>query len=153
MFISKETLRAALREVVREVVQDELKAALVRSITVQKGPDKQGDPQQRVETVEVSVLDFLAKYLPDIEGRLLGMQADVDCARNRVAELSGQVQAVGRTLVALEQPMRRVAAFSDACRPALEAVAEPQRAQLPYSAHSPHSPDSKELAHDESHPA
>ncbi|MEG6552679.1 hypothetical protein V6C53_20790, partial [Desulfocurvibacter africanus] len=95
MLITKDTLKATLREVVQEVVQDELKAALVRTITVQKGPDKQGDPQQRVETMEVSVLDFLAKYLPDIEGRLLGMQADVDCARNRVADLRTQVQGVG----------------------------------------------------------
>ncbi len=127
MIVSKQMLKKALREVVRE----ELKAALVRTITVQRGPDRNGDPEQRVESVEVNVLDFLAKYLPDLEGRLLGVQSDVDQARNRVGELVEEQRLIHRTLLGLEQPLKRVAALSDAVRPALEAM-ESNIKELPH---------------------
>jgi len=116
MFIKREDLQELVKEAVRDVVREEVQAALNRTITVQKGPDKNGDPEAKVETQELNILDFLATYLPDIEGRLLGMQEDVESARNRVNEQTEKIDAVGNTLLALHDSSRKIAALAEAVR-------------------------------------
>jgi len=100
----------------RQIVREELATALNRTITVEKGPDNPGDPEKRIETQDVSVLDFLAQYLPQIEGRLLGAQADVNKVTVAADVQARQLQAIAETLLTLERSAKSVAALSDTLR-------------------------------------
>ena len=56
------------RKAIRAIVQEELRAALVRTVTVERGPRAQGDPEKVVREEQWNVLDFMAAYAPRIEG-------------------------------------------------------------------------------------
>ncbi len=109
-------LKSTLKEVLREVIREELHSALYRTITVEKGPEKQGDPETRIESQDVNVLDFLAQYLPQIEGRLLGTQADMNKVTNAAKAHGEKVELLGRALMGLESSARAVAELSDTIR-------------------------------------
>ena len=101
---------------VRQIMQEELKTALFREITVEKGPRNQGDPEKRVEMENVSVLDFLAVYLPRIEAAMRGMQADLDRAKNNISVNNAGLEMIGKTLLGMEKNARLLAEASDAIR-------------------------------------
>lgn len=98
---------------IREIIREELKAALCRTITIERGPRQQGDPEKVTKEEQWNVLDFLAAYLPKIEAALRGMQEDVDHAKNSVAEQSVRIGAIGQVLLTMETSAKRLAAFSD----------------------------------------
>ncbi len=106
------------KEEIRSIIQEELKGALFRMITIERGPDKQGDPEKRVAEEEWNVLDFLAFYLPKIEAALRGTQEDVDKTKNQVFKQSDQIQVVGNTLMALENSAKNIAKLSDVVKKA-----------------------------------
>jgi len=97
----------------REMIQQELKAALYRTITIEKGPEKQGDPERVIKEEEWNVLDFFCVYLPKIEAALRGMQEDIDHTKNNLAANNEALKMVGETLIAMEQSAKKLAQFSD----------------------------------------
>ncbi len=101
---------------IRKIFHEELKAALFRTITIEHGPEKQGDPEKVIKEEEVHVLDFLAVYLPKIEGALRGVQEDVDKAKNRVSEYNQKLDIVGQTLIGMETAARTMAALAERAR-------------------------------------
>lgn len=98
---------------IKNIIREELKEALFRKITIERGPDKQGDPEKRVAEEEWNVLDFLAVYLPKVEGALRGAQADVDRTKNQVLKQNKQIEAVGNTLLSMEGSAMELAKLSD----------------------------------------
>jgi hypothetical protein len=111
------------RKAIRQIIQEELKEALFRTITIERGPRQQGDPEKVVKEETWHVLDFLAAYMPKIEAALRGMQEDVDRAANSAARQEDRVAAIGQVLLGIETAAKRLAAFSDYVR-ALEAGGE-----------------------------
>jgi len=98
----------------RQMIQEELKAALYRTITIQKGPEKQGDPEKVIKEEEWNVLDFFCVYLPKIEAALRGMQEDIDHTKNNLAANNGAMKVIGETLIAMEKSAKKLAQLSDA---------------------------------------
>lgn len=101
------------RNAIRDLIRDELKSALVRTITIERGPRQQGDPEKVIKEEQWNVLDFLAAYAPKIEAALRGMQEDVDKTKNAVAVSAMKVEAIGKILLGLEQSALRLAAAGD----------------------------------------
>ena len=101
------------RDAIREIIREELKEALWRKITIERGPRQQGDPERVIKEEEWNVLDFMAAYAPRIEGALRGMQEDVDHAKNNVAGVIDRINAIGSTLLGMEQAACRLAEASD----------------------------------------
>lgn len=101
---------------IRAIIQQELKLALCRTITIERGPRQQGDPEKVVKEEQWNVLDFMAAYLPKIEAALRGMQEDVDHAKNSVDEQAARIGAIGQVLLTMETSAKRLAAFSDYVR-------------------------------------
>ena len=84
-----------------------------RTVTIERGAKKQGDPKKVVREEKWHVLDFYAAYAPKIEAALRGMQEDVDRTVNQV-DLQGQrIEAVGNVLIGMEQSAKTVAALAD----------------------------------------
>jgi hypothetical protein len=100
----------------RRIIREELALALNRTITVEKGPEKPGDPEKRIETQEINVLDFMAQYLPQIEGRLLGAQADINKVTAAAETQGAQLRAIGGALLSMERAARSVGELSDTIR-------------------------------------
>ena len=100
-------------ENIRQIVREELKGALVRTVTIERGPEKQGDPEKVIREEEWNVLDFSAAYAPKIEAALRGMQADVDQTNNMVLKQAEQIEAIGGVLCSMEQSALKLAKASD----------------------------------------
>lgn len=96
----EQRIREIIREELWEVVQKELSVALTRDITVHKAPPN-SEPYN--ETERWNVLDFMAGYLPHIQGALLGVQEDVNKANNKTDENATKLQALSQTLIGMEQ--------------------------------------------------
>lgn len=105
--------RDELKDLLREVVREELKGALVRTITVEKGPDGPGDPEKRIESKEMNILDFMAQYLPQVEGRLLGVQADMNKTKNTLERQIQGFNFIGKALLTIEQVAKDFATSSE----------------------------------------
>ena len=97
-------------EAIRGIIREELKDALVRTVTVERGAEKQGDPEKVIKEEQWNVLDFMAAYLPKVEGSIRGMQEDVDKTKNQVHQMTG-------IMIGLEQP---ITAIGEAAQVALE---------------------------------
>ena len=104
------------KEEIRNIIQGELKEALCRTITIERGPRQQGDPEKVVKEEQWNVLDFLATYLPRIEAALRGMQEDVDHAKNGVAVQGEKIAAIGQILLSMETAAKRQASILDQVR-------------------------------------
>jgi len=87
---------------IRLIIQEELKDCFGRTVQMEKGPRKQGDPEVRVETEDIDIVSALLIYLPRIEAALRGTQEDVDQTKNRV-------NAMGEALIAFEAPLAKLA--------------------------------------------
>lgn len=98
---------------IRSIIQEELKAALFRTITIERGPRQQGDPEKVIKEEQWNLLDFLAAYLPKIEAALRGMQEDTDKTKNRVVQSAERVEAIGSILIGMESAAKALAALSD----------------------------------------
>ena len=96
----EQRIREIIREELRGVVQEELNIALTRNITVRKAPP---DSEPYNETERWNVMDFMAGYLPHIQGALLGMQEDVNKTSNKADNNAAKLQALGQTLAGMEQ--------------------------------------------------
>lgn len=96
-------------DTVRRIFREELEGFLLREITVERGPRTQGDPERTVTTEQWNILDWLAHYLPLIEGALRGMQEDVDLAKCDVARNSDAMHLMAQALSGLEEPCRVIA--------------------------------------------
>jgi hypothetical protein len=104
------------RNAIRTMIQEELKLALCRKITIERGPRAQGDPEKVVREEEWNVLDFMAIYMPKIEGALRGMQEDVDHAKNTVATTEAKIDTIGAVLINMEKAAKMLASASDRFR-------------------------------------
>ena len=101
------------KEEIRQIVREELKEALVRTITVERGARGPGEPEKVVKEEEWNVLDFLAFYLPRIEAALRGAQGDIDRMKNQIGEQNIKLEAIGKTLLAMEQGAKTIAMLCD----------------------------------------
>jgi len=97
-----------LEQTIRRIVQEELHQALHRTITIERGPRQQEDSERVVRDEEWHVLDFLAAYLPKIEGALRGMQEDVDHVKNEAVMNTKKLQVIGETLLIAERRAQSV---------------------------------------------
>jgi len=106
-------MRKKDREEIRQIIQEELKDALVRTVMVERGARKQGDPEKVVKEEEWNVLDWFVVYAPRIEAALRGMQEDVDKTANKVDAQREQLQTVGSVLMGMEKAAKRIARLGD----------------------------------------
>jgi hypothetical protein len=98
------------KDEIRAVIRDEISAALTRRVRVERGPRKQGDPQEkRVVEEEWNLIDYIAGYMPYVEGAIRGVQEDVDNAKNDVTRMA-------KVLLTLEQSFYQIAALADGIR-------------------------------------
>lgn len=104
------------KDEIRRIIQEELKGALCRMITIERGPRQQGDPEKVIKEEQWNVLDFMAAYAPRIEAALRGMQEDVDHAKNSVLAQGGKIAAIGNVLLGMEVAAKRLAAHADDIR-------------------------------------
>lgn len=100
--------------IIKEELKEALTAFLIREITVEKGPRKQGDPEKRIEKEEVNVLDFLCHYLPLIEGALRGNQTDMNKVTNKTGEMQDGLAAIAGILMQSENTMKQLAGVTPA---------------------------------------
>ena len=99
---------------IRRLFVEEFAKAFTRTIQLERGPRKQGDPQEKRVVEEVwNLIDFIAGYMPYLEGALRGMQEAVDLAKNDVALNTARIEAIGKTLLDLQAPLLGVADLSD----------------------------------------
>ena len=106
----KDEIRQIIREEVRGVVQEELNAALTRTITIERTTAD----REAYRTDETwNVLDFLAGYIPYLQGAVRGCQEDVDKAKNEATENTAKLQAIGQTLVDMEESARSLIELRD----------------------------------------
>ena len=96
------------KEEIRAIIQEELKAALVRTVTIERGPRQQGDPEKVVRDEQWNVLDFFAAYAPKIEAALRGMQEDVDKASNKVDLVGGILTELSGALISIDKVSKRL---------------------------------------------
>jgi len=101
--------KAAIQDLIRE----ELSLALNRKITVERGPRQQGDPEKVIKEEDWNILDFLAIYLPRIEGSMRGMQEDLDKAKCDISIGNERIGAIGNILIGMENAAKQLAEFSD----------------------------------------
>lgn len=97
------------KEEIRKIIQEELKAALVRTVMVERGARKQGDPEKVVKEEEWNVLEWFVVYAPLIEGALRGMQGDVSKVANKVDIQGVQIEALGNILIGMEDAAKKIA--------------------------------------------
>lgn len=106
MILTEKTLRKILRE--------ELALALTRTLLIETGPKKQGDPEEKVtREIQINMLDFWTEYTPRIEAALRGMQEDVDHASNNIVKQGEKINAIGSVLLGMETAAKRLADASD----------------------------------------
>jgi len=86
---------------------------LTRTVVIERGPRKQGDPEKVIKEEEWNMIDYALSYPSRIEAALRGVQEDVDKMKNRIAVMQGQIQIVGDTLIAMEENARKLAMLSD----------------------------------------
>jgi hypothetical protein len=96
---------------IRQAIREEFKEALFREITVEKCKRKPEDIEKHYETEDVNVLDFLAKYLPYLEGAIRGMQEDTDKSRNRNIDTNNLINAMSQILIGYEGSIKKLAQF------------------------------------------
>lgn len=71
-------------EIIGNIVMKAVDQALLRKM---KMVDGKSEPGRQIEKeMMVNVLDVIAKYLPEVEGRLLGCQSDSAQAKNRAVQ-------------------------------------------------------------------
>lgn len=104
------------KEDIRTIIQEELKFALVRTVTVEYGPRKQGDPEKVIKEEEWNILDWFVVYAPKIEAALRGLQADVDRTVNSVDRQDFKIDTIGQVLLSMEQSAKTIAMLSDNIR-------------------------------------
>jgi len=89
--VIKKAVKEALKEffsseegqqLIGQIVYSAVRAEMTRTLVIKDGKSRPGE-EPHVREEQVHILEFLARYLPDIEGRMLGMQADVASARNK----------------------------------------------------------------------
>lgn len=111
------------KEAIRQIFREEIALSHTRTLTIEYGPRKQGDPADKVvKDVQVNMLDFWTEYAPKIEAALRGMQEDVDRTVNRVNEQGDKVDAIGATLLNMEHSAKIMAAISDQLPAILKAM-------------------------------
>lgn len=97
---------------VKKLLQKELKEALtaflVREITVEKGPRKQGDPEKTIEKQKWNVLDFLCHYLPLVEGSNRGLQSDVNKTMNSIHNVLTNQEAFVKQLFNIAEEQKKL---------------------------------------------
>jgi hypothetical protein len=96
---------------IRKVIREEFHEALFREITVEKCARKPGDVEKHYETENLNVLDFLARYLPNIEGAIRGMQEDTDRAKNKSIDTNNLINAMSQILIGYEGSIKKLAQF------------------------------------------
>ena len=122
--------REAIAEIVevrcRAIVQEELKACFGRTVLMEKGPRKQGDPEKRTVQEEVDIVSALIMYLPRIEAALRGMQEDVDHTKNRVVKHTEKIEMLGNAFLGMQDVAMKLAAATDEVLQIMDEAKKPQ---------------------------
>lgn len=79
----------------------------MRKIMVERGPRKQGDPEKVVVEEEWNVIDYMAGYIPYLEGALRGVQADVNVIREGIKASAGILVGLEDSVMAMAQLANR----------------------------------------------
>ena len=90
------------RKVFGQIVFDAINEAMLAEINFEDGKSESGRIVEKTETV--NMIQFLARYIPGLEGSLRGVQSDAAQARNRAAEARN---GVGQ-LISVAQELARV---------------------------------------------
>ena len=101
------------KEEIRTLFAQEFNKAMMRKITVERGPRKQGDPEKRIVEEEWNVLDWLVGYLPYVEGAIRGVQADVDKSKNKSATTLKAVEVISNILLSQGKGIKKLIEFSN----------------------------------------
>ena len=110
----EQQLKRIIKTEVRKVFQKELRDLVMRDLEIEKGPRKQGDPDvKRIVTERVNVIDFIAMYLPGVEGALRGVQEDTDSAKNTSAKALEAVKAMAEILETTHKSIVAIASFAN----------------------------------------
>jgi hypothetical protein len=115
---------------IRKIIREEVTAAFMKTITIERGPRQPGDPEKVIRDEQWNVLDFLVSYIPHIEAALRGMQSDIDRTKNNLNTNTEKLNVVGQTLISIEDSARIVAALAGKIQ---EVEAERRRIEAPVS--------------------
>jgi hypothetical protein len=97
---------------IKQTIGEEFKAALFREITISRMAKGPGDIEGKIETDTINLLDILAQSLPQWEQSLRESSESSNQARNRSIETLGKINAVGETLVSMEESVMTMARFA-----------------------------------------
>lgn len=75
-------------ENIRQIIKEELTEFLVRTVTIERGPEKQGDSEKVIKEEQWNILEFMAAYQPKVEAAIRGMQEDLDKTKNNINVLN-----------------------------------------------------------------
>jgi hypothetical protein len=117
------------KEQIREIFREEFARALTRTLELERGPRKQGDPQEkRIVEEPWNLIDFMAGYLPYLEGAIRGTQETTDTLKNNVAQNTERLEAIGQVLIDMERSVEAIATLSDILHKS--GLLEPQKPKL-----------------------
>jgi hypothetical protein len=105
--MEEKELKKIIRQELRKVLREELRDLVMRKIMVERGPRKQGEPEKVVVEEEWNVIDYMAGYIPYLEGALRGVQGDVDVIREGLMAISGILVGLEDSVMAMAQLANR----------------------------------------------
>ena len=101
------------KEDIKFFFTEEFNKAMTRKITVERGPRKQGDLENKTVEEEWNILDWLVGYLPYVEGSLRGVQSDVDKSKNQTITMLQAIEAISNILLSQEEGIKKLVTFSN----------------------------------------
>ena len=102
------------KQEIRQMFREEFAKAFTRTLMMERGPRKQGDPEEkRLVEENWNLIDFIAEYVPRIEGAIRGMQETIDRLKNNINQNNEKLEFVGKALIDMEQAANSVALLSD----------------------------------------
>ena len=81
---------------------------LVRNVTLEKAARQNGEPEKTIKNEEMNILDFIAKYIPLVEGGFRGCQSDINKLTNRTIDVNEKIQIIAQMMVDSKQPVLEI---------------------------------------------
>lgn len=78
---------------------------LVRNVTLEKAARQNGEPEKIIKNEEVNILNFIAEYIPLVEGSIRGCQYDINKLTNGNIDTNQKIGIIAQTLIESKQTL------------------------------------------------
>ena len=78
------------------------------NVTLEKAARQNGEPEKTIKNEEMNILDFIAKYIPLVEGGFRGCQSDINKLTNRTIDVNEKIQIIAQMMVDSKQPVLEI---------------------------------------------